>query len=47
MTDKAANKISDPPDEKLLEKSKAVGEMPKSPDKDDVVKEIVSPVVLG
>ena len=47
MTDKAANKISDPPDEKLLEKSKTVGEMPKLPDKDDVVKEIVSPVVLG
>ena len=47
MTDKAANKISDPPYKKLLEKSETVGEMPKSSDKDDVVKEIVSPVVLG
>ena len=46
-TDEARSNISVPPDEKLLEKTETVAEIPESPHEDDVVKEIVSPVVLG
>ena len=47
ITDKQLNNMTKPPDVNLLEQSDSVTEVPMSQDKDDVGKELISPIVLG
>ena len=47
ITDKQLNNMTKPPDAKLLEQSDSVTEVPISQDKDDMGKELISPIVLG